>query len=330
MATAEQIVALLKSYSDKDDVRFLSVAMQIAAHESRQGHKTMAKELMDLIDRVKENRSSIPVNNDPIPIIRPKGELTGLLTANFSKDRIGDLAVSLELKNRLAQILIEQRQRDKIQAYGLLPRHKVLLIGPPGTGKTLTARILAGELHIPLFTIRLDTVITKFMGETAAKLRLIFDAIAQTRGVYLFDEFDAIGSHRDSNNDVGEVRRILNSFLQFMEEDCSNSVIVAATNHPNLLDSALFRRFDDVLEYTLPDTEEITTLLTSHLARFNTKDVEWSTISHRAVGLSHAEVVQSAKDAAKNAILQDHESIKSSMVINAIDNRTRKRNNMKN
>jgi len=99
-------------------------------------------------------------------------------------------------------------------AHGLSPRRKLLLVGPPGTGKTLSASVLASELGIPLFQVRLDGLITKFMGETAAKLRQIFDATSQTRGIYFFDEFDAIGSQRGLTNDVGEIRRVLNSFLQ--------------------------------------------------------------------------------------------------------------------
>lgn len=103
----------------------------------------------------------------------------------------------------------------------------------------MLATVLAGELGLPLFTIRLDSLMTKFMGETASKLRLLFDAITQTRGVYLFDEFDAIGSQRGLLNDVGEIRRILNSFLQLIEQDESDSLILAATNHPEILDHAL-------------------------------------------------------------------------------------------
>lgn len=114
----------------------------------------------------------------------------------------------------------------------------------------MTASVLAGELGLPLFLVRLDALITKFMG--AAKLRQVFDAISELRGVYFFDEFDAIGSQRGLANDVGEIRRVLNSFLQMIEHDQSNSLIIAATNHPEILDYALFRRFDDVIEYHLP------------------------------------------------------------------------------
>jgi len=113
----------------------------------------------------------------------------------------------------------------------------------------MTAAALAGEMNLPVFTIQLDGVIRKFMGETAAKLRLVFDATRTTRGVYLFDEFDAIGGRRTAANDVGEIRRVLNSFLLFLGQERSDSLVVAATNHPDLLDRALFRRFDDVVEY---------------------------------------------------------------------------------
>ena len=121
----------------------------------------------------------------------------------------------------------------------------------------MTASVLAGELGLPLFQVRLDGLITKYLGETAAKLRQIFDATSRTRGVYFFDEFDAIGSQRGIPNDVGEIRRVLNSFLQMIEQDRSLSLVVAATNHPGILDSALFRRFDDMLHYELPDTAQV-------------------------------------------------------------------------
>jgi SpoVK/Ycf46/Vps4 family AAA+-type ATPase len=143
-----------------------------------------------------------------------------------------------------------------------------LLVGPPGTGKTFTASVLAGELDFPLFQVRLDAMITKFMGETSAKLRVVFDALADVRGVYCFDEFDALGSQRATPNDVGEARRILNSFLQLIEQDQSNSLIVCATNHEAVLDHALFRRFDDVVRYRLPGRDEVLKLFRDRLAGY--------------------------------------------------------------
>ena len=137
----------------------------------------------------------------------------------------------------------------------------------------MTAGVLAGELQLPLFIIRLDSLITKFMGETAAKLRLVFEAMTSSRGVYLFDEFDSIGAQRALPNEVGEIRRVLNSFLQFIEHNTSDSLILAATNHPDVIDWALFRRFDDVIEYHLPDTHAVLQALQAKLAGFANKEM---------------------------------------------------------
>ncbi len=249
MASADQLKALLKSHMEGDDQRFFSVAMQLAAHEAKLGHGKLAEEMRELIDEAKRRQG---VQGQPTPISRPRGELANLLTVSYPKARLGDMVLNDALEQQIQRIIREQRHAARILAHGLSPRRKLLLVGSPGTGKTLTASVLAGELGIPLFEVRLDGLITKFMGETAAKLRQIFEATGQTRGVYFFDEFDAIGSQRGLTNDVGEIRRVLNSFLQMIEQDQSHSLIVAATNHAEILDHALFRRFDDVLRYELP------------------------------------------------------------------------------
>jgi AAA+ superfamily predicted ATPase len=173
----------------------------------------------------------------------------------------------------------------------------------------MTAAAMAGELGIPLFVVRLDALITKFMGESAAKLRQVFDAAASTRGVYFFDEFDAIGSQRGLANDVGEIRRVLNSFLLMIEQDESNSVIVAATNHVDVLDEALFRRFDDLIEYHVPTDEEIRALLRMRLGNFLKSAKSVATLGTEAVGLSHAEITRAVGDAVKEAIMHDQDSI---------------------
>jgi len=173
----------------------------------------------------------------------------------------------------------------------------------------MTASALASELNIPLYVVRLDSLITKFMGETAAKLRQVFDAIRDTRGIYFFDEFDAIGSQRGLANDVGEVRRILNSFLQMIEQDQSNSLIIAATNHPEILDYALFRRFDDVIEYGLPNSEQIQIALKSRLSNFSKSIIAWEQLAKAADGLSYAELTKAADDAIKDAIIGDRVAV---------------------
>jgi SpoVK/Ycf46/Vps4 family AAA+-type ATPase len=202
-----------------------------------------------------------------------------------------------------------------------MPRRKLLFIGSPGTGKTMSASMLATELKLPLYTIVLDNLITRFMGETASKLRLIFDHIKQTRAVYLFDEFDAIGTQRGASNDVGEIRRVLNSFLLFVEQDSSESIIVAATNHPELLDQALYRRFDDIIQFEKPQEEQINRLIKNRLAIFNTAGLDWKRISDIASGLSSAEITRSCEDAAKEAVLSFKEKITTEILLKAFSRR---------
>lgn len=308
MANGDQLKALLRSFAEGDDRHFYSVAMQLAAHEAKQGHGRLAEELRELIDAAKSRRHTGGADG-AIPISRPKGELASLLSVSYPSRRLSDMVLSKPLLDALQRVLKEQRHLAKLRSHGLHPRRKLLLVGPSGTGKTMTAAALAGELGIPLFVVRLDALITKFMGETAAKLRQVFDAVSSTRGVYFFDEFDAIGSQRGMANDVGEIRRILNSFLLMIEQDDSNSVIVAATNHPDILDEALFRRFDDVVEYHVPSHEEIQALLRMKLSSYLKSTKAIAELSSEASGLSHAEIARAVDDAVKEAVMHDEESV---------------------
>jgi SpoVK/Ycf46/Vps4 family AAA+-type ATPase len=306
MASSEHLKALLRSHIKGDDAHFLSVAMQVAAHEAKQGHGKLAEDLRALIDSAKKNRMPL---SSPVPIGQPRGELGNLLSAVLPRTRLSEMILDEATHNRLARIINEQRNFEKIRAHGLSPRRKLLLVGPPGTGKTMTASALAGELGIPLYAVRLDSLITKFMGETASKLRQIFDAIRDTRGIYFFDEFDAIGSQRGLSNDVGEIRRVLNSFLQMIEQDQSNSLIIAATNHPEILDYALFRRFDDVIEYGLPNQEQTKAALKSRLVNYSKSIRSWEKLCKVAEGLSYAELARAADDAIKDAIINDRPQV---------------------
>ena len=185
----------------------------------------------------------------------------------------------------------------------------------------MTAAALAGELHFPLFTILLEGVITKFMGETAAKLRMIFQAMTVEKGVYLFDEFDALGARRTQTNDVGEIRRVLNSFLQLLEKDDSESIVIAATNHPDLLDKALFRRFDDVLVYDLPDEKTAVKIMEARLAQFDVNRVDWQKVSENVSGLSQGELVRASDEAAKHTVLQGTTNIATEDLLLAVHER---------
>lgn len=318
MAKVEQIMRLLRSHVDGDSERFYSIAMQVAAHEAKRGHEKLAQELKKIIDEAKIKNTN---NNPVVSLVQPRGELAQLLSAEYTKIKLSELTFAEELRNNFERIIHEYRQKGKLRRHGLEPRRKILLYGPPGTGKTITASALASELSLPLFTIRLDGLITKFMGETASKLRQIFEAISSTRGVYFFDEFDAIGSDRGLTNDVGEIRRVLNSFLQFMENDKSDSLILAATNHINLLDEALFRRFDDVIKYKKPEKDLIKILIKNRMFDFKLSNISWRQIEEKAEGLSHAEITRACDDAAKNMILNESKMVSTEDLLNSLNER---------
>lgn len=302
MANADQLRALLKAYANGDEALFQSVAMQIAANEARSGHGKLAEELRSLIDAAKVR---VPQPGPtPIPLAKPRGEVADLLTVTYPNVRLADMVLADGTRKILGRVLKEHKNIREIRSNGLAPRKRLLLLGPPGTGKTLTASAMAGELGLPLFVVRLDRLITRYMGETAAKLRLVFDAIAQTRAVYLFDEFDSIGSERGLTNDVGEIRRVVNSFLQMVEQDSSDSLIIAATNHANILDKALFRRFDDIIHYDLPTTKQLAETLKSKLSGFKSGRMPWIALAKTATGLSYGDITRATEDAVKHAIIE--------------------------
>ncbi len=321
MASAEQIKALLRSHVAGDETHFFAVAMQLAASEARKGHNRVAQEIRDIIDEAR-SRGFLDAKR-PVPIAQPRGELGDLLEALYPKIRLSDMTLSSEVEVRLKRVIREQRNLQRIQAHGLPARRRLLLIGPPGCGKTMSAAALAGELGLPLLTVRLDGLITKYMGETIAKLRLIFDALAVTRGVYLFDEFDSIGSDRGYDNDVGEIRRVLNSFLMFIEQDESNSLIIAATNHPQRLDSALFRRFDDLIRFELPDKKLLITALKNRLALYDfASDITYECIADAAEGLNFNDITRAADEALKDVIIADREALTTEDILTHVQERS--------
>ena len=248
-------------------------------------------------------------------------ELEHLIRRCDSHVGFAQLVQQREVKDQLQRVLLEYRNREKLERHGMSYRRKILLAGPPGTGKTMTASILATELKLPLYRVQLDKVVTKFMGETSAKLRLVFEEMRERKGVYLFDEFDTIGGERSSDNDVGEMRRVLNSFLQFIENDPSDSLIVCATNNPSLLDQALFRRFDDVLVYAIPDAEGARELMRNRTAAFIDSSFDFDKVIGSVGEMSHADITRACDDAIKLAILGDSKYLAEELLKSALEKR---------
>jgi SpoVK/Ycf46/Vps4 family AAA+-type ATPase len=322
MPTADQLKTLIESFAAGDEARFYRTALQLAADEARRGHGKLAQELRRMVDDARARGNVLPAAaRRPIPIAQPRGDLGELVTASYPDLKLHDMVLTDDLRRSLTRVLNENRGLEKLREHSLRARRRLLLVGPPGTGKTMTAKAIAGELHLPLYLVRFESMITKFMGETAAKLRLIFEAMRSVRAVYLFDEFDAIGAQRALPNDTGEIRRILNSFLQFIESDDSESILVAATNHAEILDRALIRRFDDVLTYEMPTKETVAATLRRVLATFPTKGFKWERLADEAVGLSYADVVRACEDAAKDMVLTGRETLSVDEIVQALRDR---------
>ena len=310
MATANQLKMLVKSHFEENNEKFNTIALQIAAHEARLGHTNLANDIRKIIESSKNNKPRLK-NID--------SNLQGLFLEIYPQERLSDLVVSPQIKERIERIIHEFTYKDKLFKHNLENRRKILLSGNPGTGKTMTASIIANELRLPIYVVLMDKIVTKYMGETSAKLRQIFDFIKDVPAVYLFDEFDAIGGQRGKDNEVGEMRRVLNSFLQFLERDHSDSLIIAATNNLELLDQALFRRFDDVIRYQLPTDNEKLQLLKNRL-NGNLSNKEIKDLLPELTSLIHAEINQACLDVIKTSVIYDL-PIKFDLVVKTIRER---------
>jgi SpoVK/Ycf46/Vps4 family AAA+-type ATPase len=320
VSNAKQILAMLKSRAEGDEEAFFSIALQVAAAEARQGRRQTAEEMRAEIDKARARGSRGA--SVTIPFAHPRGSIEGLLEMRQARFKLNDVILNEALVARIADVLRQQRKREWLREHGKTPNRRLLFVGPPGSGKTISAEALAGELHLPLFIIRLEGLITRYMGETAAKLRLIFDETARHRGVYLFDEFDAVGGQRTATNDVAEMRRVLNSFLQFMEEgNSTDSVIVCSTNHPSLLDRALLRRYDQVLEFDAPTSTQIRKLITMNIAPMKASRLAWKKIIHAAGTLSQSEIVRATDDAVKTAILDERNQLMTEDIVGRLEER---------
>ena len=320
MSNAKQILALLRSRAEGDDETFYSIALQVAASEARQGRRQTAEEMRAEVDKARAHRSRGATV--AIPLASPRGNLQGVLEARQPRFKLSDVVLNEHLRSRIADVLRQQRKREWLREHGKTPNRRLLFVGPPGSGKTMSAEAVAGELNLPFFVIRLEGLITRYMGETAAKLRLVFDETARHRGVYLFDEFDAVGTQRTATNDVAEMRRVLNSFLQFMEEDNStDSIVVCSTNHPSLLDRALLRRYDQVVEFDTPAAAQIEKLIRTNIAGMKPARLAWGKITHAAEHLSQSEIVRATDDAVKTAILEERNSLTTNDIINRLQER---------
>lgn len=317
MANVQQLIAMIRSHASGDGRRFLAVAEEIATDAERAGKVKVAANLMKAVNASRPTALPEP----PTPLARPPQDLIGIVSVRYASSSLADVTLPHQARAILDRVALEQRERDRLTDRGLQPRRKLLFHGPPGTGKTFTANALAGELSLPIVTVQLDGIFSKYMGEAALKLNRVFEMMQAMRGVYFFDEVDALASERASDQGNGEARRLLNSLLQFLDSDTSTSLILAATNSFKLIDSAVSRRFDVRVQYDLPGNDEIRSLVTGVLKGFPVARLGWKSILAAAAHCSQHDVVASCLDAARDTVLEGDRPISTADLVGALTRR---------
>ena len=265
MANGKILRQLIKAGASGDSDAFRRASEAIIQDERQKQHHLLANDLEQMLygeylKPVKQNgRGVLPVP----PADKERG--LPLLDIRQAHRPLEEMVLPESSQVAIEELLEEHRRADVLRSFGMKPSGKVIFHGPPGCGKTLAAEVIAFELDLPLAIVRLDALVSSFLGETAANLRKVFDFIAEYPMVALFDEFDAIGKERADSGEHGELRRVVNAVLQMMDAYQGKSLILAATNHEQILDSAIWRRFDETIDFPLPNAEQIKQILSLKL-----------------------------------------------------------------
>ncbi|MDD5034367.1 MAG: ATP-binding protein [Methylococcaceae bacterium] len=303
MNKSRQLISLLKSYLEGDEDRFFSLILKMAEQETGQECDKLARELTRMMNKARAGRTN--VNPSSKTSSRERGQTLSppkLVEFSYPKLRFSSLSLEDTIARKLELLIQEQRNFTSIRERGLPLVRKLLLVGPSGSGKTAAARVVAGELGVPLFLVRLERVFGYGEQERIAKLRQIFKAIAAMRGIYLFDDMDSLVSPK---NDSGEVCQIMNSFLDMVEKDDSSSVFILVSKRPTILGFELARRVENVIEFSLPKYDQIVALLKSKQANYPLNASDWESTARLAEGLSQAEIVRAIEEAAIQAGIDD-------------------------
>ena len=310
--TSESIRKLLLAHFEGDAEAFGTAAREFIAEERRKNHHLVARDLDRIISSynglsvLKGTNGLTPAPNGSRDVPYDKERNVALVEVLEPRRRLEDLVLDAETRAVLLRIIEENRRADLLKTYGARPANRILFCGPPGCGKTVSAEAVASELYLPLTLVRFDAVVSSYLGETAANLRKVFEYARSRPMVVLFDEFDAIGKDRASVEEHGEIKRVVNSFLQILDGFRSDTVTIAATNHEGLLDNALWRRFDEIIRFERPSQEAIESLLRSNLRQIGLHpDVNLRSIAMQLEGLSHADVERVARDAVKQMLLTE-------------------------
>lgn len=314
MASGKILRQLVKAGTSGDAAAFRQASEAIIREEREKNHHLLANDLERVLygnhasigsaTRKLHLAATLPTNKD---------NGLALLEERPALREEKDIVLSDTTRSALEELMLEHNREDVLRSFGLIPAQKLLFFGPPGCGKTLAAEVIANSLSLPLVLVRLDSLISSFLGETAANLRKVFDYIAQYPVVALFDEFDALTKDRGDSADHGELKRAVNAVLQMMDGYRGNSILIATTNYESLLDKAIWRRFDEVIKFDMPNVEQIKRLLAMKLGgvrrSFEPTDMQ---IASMFKGMSHADIERVLRRAVKEMILSGREFLEKS------------------
>ncbi|MFN6539180.1 MAG: AAA family ATPase [Nostoc sp. EkiNYC01] len=312
----EQLKKLFQAFRNRNDAAFYQAAEALIAEELAANHHSLASDLKKALGSYRELAKSSGNSFTLLPKDKRSGE--ELITLHESSVDATKIILCQETKAKIERVLEEHRKRKLLARYGYKPKTKLLFWGSPGCGKTFTANYLAYELGLPVGVLQLSAVISSFVGDTASHLQRVFNLANNTPMVLLLDEVDAVGKNRDDPNDVGELKRVVNSLLQAMDTfQSTESVIIAASNHQYLLDPALWRRFDDIIHFPLPDKTERELYLKTLLNGVNF-DGSVAYLSKNMSSFSYAEIKTVTIEGVKTMILEGRESLKSSDILEQV------------
>ncbi len=306
MAQSRTLRRLIRSGTSGDPAEFRRAAEDLIREERQKKHHLLANDLEKLLQQ-----GSVPERRAPSRLYEPPRDRErglDLMDIRAPRRDLGDIVLSDANRAALDEVILEHARAEVLATYGLRPTSRLLLCGPPGCGKTTAAEVLACELGLDLAIVRFDTVVSSFLGETAANLRAVFEFLERERLLALFDEFDALGKTRADEDEHGELKRVVSALLQMVDAYVGRSVIVAASNHEQLLDLAVWRRFDDVLLLEPPTVPQLRALLAAKLRSVrHDLPIDETSFLKPLAGFTHADVERVVIRAIKTMVLAGRE-----------------------
>nr|WP_321406592.1 ATP-binding protein [uncultured Carboxylicivirga sp.] len=321
MARADLLLNLIKHGISDNKSMFRKVAEAIIAEERKKNHVVLAKDLEEVLSST-ENRQTF---NKPSIL---EGRIESFVTEVVPRKTFTDIILPKDVKIICEEIIKEQFRVDLLRSYNLEPRNRILLIGPPGNGKTSLAEVIANSLMIPLYVVRYESIIGTYLGETASRLNKLFEYVRTRQCVLFFDEFETLGKERGDTHETGEIKRVVSSLLLQIDRLPSHVFVIGATNHPELLDRAVWRRFQARVNLPQPTRERIEEWIVGFESRYSMQfGYSPLTLAKRLYGANYSEIEDFALTILRKYILNKPDQILKEIVkqeLSLWDTRTEK------